>query len=1083
MNAQTPDRPFGRRRGAKLSILSAGLLVSFKMLRPSSLVCGIALGGLAAVAITSSLHGQAATFAGLSGSVAAESGSAVPDATVTITHVPTGSVFTTTAQANGRFNLQGLRVGGPYTVTASAPGYRSVERRGIFLELAKEAQINLTLAPSDVVEMEAFVTEAGELTVFDGDRTGTGSIIDNQRVQDTATVSRSITDFARLDPLVTINDTDRGEITAAGQNNRFNSIQVDGVNLNDQFGLEANGFSAIRNPISIDTIEQFSVDIAPYDVRQSGFTGAAINAVTKSGTNEFSGSIYYYYTDDSFRAENPQTGISEPFKETTYGATLGGPIIPNVLFFFLNYEKFDRTAEAGNPGFTPDPAAIARIQARAQALGFDPGTFDTVSADQEEEKILAKIDWNINQNHRLSVRYDTNEGQQPQFGEYSDFSSSSPETALSSHFYTDAREVDTLVAQLFSFWTDNLQSQVRYGNTQIDKVPALNQPFFPEIEVRGVPGTAQNGSATSRGELFFGTEDSRQSNSLVSEITNYAVNFDYFLNDYTFSFGVDSEESEFDNLFLQDTFGNYVYSSIADFENDRVAFGNRQFGIEGQSVAAQSDFTITGYYAQTKWRLNSSLSLTAGVRLDDVSTSRRPPFSQTFFDAFGIRNDATIGGEQIVAPRVSFNYTPADLDGLQIRGGFGLFQGRAPAVYLSNSFSNNGVTTASRNVSSSTFSLEDAIAGTLTGDAAVFNFDPANPRVDLPPGTPGNRVDLIEDGLQLPALWRGNLAVDKKLPLWDLIATVELVKSWAEAEVYVEDLNLNPIGTAPDGRTIFGGDPFRGGGKNPAFSNIYRLSNADGGKATNLSLTLTKPESNNWYGSLSYVYGDSEDTSSVTSSTAFSNFTNRAVFNQNTDEVGTSNYEIKHRILANVGYSHTWIGELKTRIALLYDGRAGRPYSAIFSSDVNGDGVDYNDLLYIPSGPNDPIVTFASGNDQALFNAYVDRMGLGKYAGTYVPRNALRSNWVHRFDLKLTQELPLAGRFRGELYVDVLNIGNLLNDEWGLVEQVPFSYVDGVVDASIVNGRYVYTYDEPSGPTLQTNQSRWAVQFGVKLLF
>ena len=1038
---------------------------------------------LAFVMAFSALWGQGTTTSALSGRIVDADGKPVPEAEVTLVHVPTGSSYNATASGRGYVSFQGLRVGGPYSLIANALGYKTQEQSGIMLELGKDftTTVALKLDSSEIVELEEFVTVAGPTTIFELDRAGTGSVINNRRIEDTATVARSITDFARLDPLVTMNESDRQEITAAGQNNRFNSIAVDGVNLNDQFGLEANGVSAIRNPISIDTIEEFSVDIAPYDVRQSGFTGASINAVTKSGKNNFFGSVYFYYTDQDMRGENPATGIKEPFDETTWGMTLGGPILKDRLFFFLNYEKFDRTAEADDPGFIPASADLERIRNRSLALGFDPGSFETVSAGQEEEKILAKIDWNITRDHRFSVRYDTNEGVQPDFGEYSDFSSFSPETALTSHFFTDDRKVETLVAELNSFWTDSLQSQIRFGNTQIDKIPALQQPYFPEIEVRGVSGTTQSGGTTNRGEVFFGTEDSRQSNKLQSEITNYAINFDYSLDDWTFSAGVDSEKSEFDNLFLQDTFGNYVYSSIENFENDVLAFGNRQFGIEGQSVAAQSDYTVTGFYGQGKWRVSPELTIIGGVRVDVISTSKSPPYAQHFFDAFGIRNDETIGGKTVVAPRLSFKYAPLENSGLQVRGGIGLFQGRAPAVYLSNSFSNNGVTTASVRASSSTFKLADVVNGESADPS--FNFDPNNPRVDLPPGTPGNRVDLVEEGLQLPAVWRANIAVDKKMPFWDTILTTELILTEVDAAVYVADLNLDPIGTGPDGRTIFSGNPFRGNGFDPNFSNVYELRNSGSGRATNLVISLSRPQIGNWYGSASYTYGMSDDVSSTTSSTAFSNFTNRAVFNQNTDETGTSNYEINHRVLANVGYTFEWGRGFDTRVSLFYEGRSGRPYSVIFGSDVNGDGTDYNDLLYVPSGPDDPLISFASAEDQTAFFTYLNNNGLNKFGGSHAPRNSQVSSWINRFDLKVTQEIPMGDRFKTEVFFSVLNVGNLVNSDWGLVDEVPFNYVEEVASATIVDGRYVYEFLDPAGPTTQSNRSRWSMQLGARISF
>lgn len=1032
---------------------------------------------------TGSLWGQGITTSALNGRIVDADGEAIASARVVLTHVPTGSSYDSVSSGRGYVGFQGLRVGGPYSLTVSAPGYQTQEEIGIMLELNKgyDTTVTLTAEGSEIVELEEFVTTAGPTTIFDLENAGTGSVINNERIEDTATVRRSISDFARLNPLVTMLDSSYQEISAAGQHHRQNSIAVDGVKLNDQFGLESSGFSAIRNPISIDTIEEFSIDISPYDVRQSGFTGASINAVTKSGRNNFFGTAYFYYTDQDMRAENPRTGIKEPFEEMTYGLTLGGPIIKDTLFFFVNYEKFDRTAVADDPGFIPAVEDIARIRARSLELGFDPGTFRSVTATQEEEKILAKIDWNITRDHRFSIRYDQNEGNQPDFGEYSDYSSSRPETALSSHFFTDIRKVTTLVAELNSYWTDRLQSQVRYGNTNIKKVPQIQQPYFPEIEVKGVSGITQSEAVTDRGEIFFGTEDSRQSNSLESEIENIAVNLDYYMNEWTFTGGVDSEKSKFDNLFLQDTFGNYVYNSIEDFENDELAYGNRQFGIDGQTVAAQSDFTVTGIYGQAEWRATPGLTVQGGVRVDVVSTSTSPPFSENFYDSFGIRNDETVGGQTTVAPRLSFKYTPESIDGLQFRAGIGLFQGRAPAVYLSNSFSNNGVTTAYVRADSDTFKLADALSGNAADPR--MNFDPDNPRVDLPPGTPGNRVDLIEEGLQMPAVWRANLAVDKKMPFLDTILTAELVFTEVDAAVYVADINLLEIGTAPDGRTLFNGSSYRGNGIDPDFSNVYQMRNTDRGSATNFVLSLNRPMKDNWYGGISYTWGTSDDVSSLTSSTGFSNFNNRAVFNQNTDEMGTSNYQTRHRLMANVGYSHDWGSRNITRISLLYEGRTGRPYSVIYATDVNGDGTEYNDLLYIPTGPGDPLVSFASSEDEQAFFSYVNNNGLDGYAGDHAPRNSQTSVWVNRFDLKLVQEIPFGDRVKTELFLDILNIGNLLNSDWGLVDEVPFNYTEEVVDAEIVDGQYVYEFLDPDGPTTQTSRSRWGMQLGVKVSF
>lgn len=1021
------------------------------------------------------LHGQGSTTAALSGRVLSGD-SPVSGAEVRLTFGPTNSVYTTVSDASGRYSLGGLRVGGPYTLLISSSGYRSTVEEGISLSLSQTLRIETNLDSSeDVVELEAFEVVARPSTIFDSDRFGSGSVIAGDAVQLTPSVNENVADIVRLNPLITVMDPERLEINAAGQHFRQNSVQVDGVNLNDQFGLEATGFPSLLNPFPLRTIEQFSVSVSPYDVRSSGFTGALINAVTKSGTNEFEGEAYYLYSDNGLRADNYETGDDSFYESNTYGISLGGPIIKDKLFFFVNYEKAEIEREASNPGFIPDAGEVQRLRdylsglsTTAYPTGYDPGGWGSAGTLlQEDEKILAKIDWVINDQHRMSVRYSQTEATEPLFGEYDDFG----ETALTSHYYTNAFKNTAFAAQVNSRWSDMIETEVSVARDTFDKAPTYNNPnLFPQIIIDKFPGTSADGSSSTNSELFFGSEDSRQANDLATETIKGKAAATIYLGKHTLVVGFDYEETEFENTFLQDVYGDIEFDTLDQLVNDEIIeqsfnssqpFMARKTGVVGESIPAASDYADLGLFIQDTWQVTSQLEVLFGLRYDMFSTDENPAANPDFNSTFttqsgmtGFDNTNTIDGADQFSVRAGFKYDLETSNRQQIRGGFGLFQGRVPGVYLSNAFSNNGATTSVIDYDTGAYAgrvnnAGDTVDGLRLTEYLNNEFDPNNPIISVASPS-GSQVDLIDRDFELPSVWKANIAYDYEIPSTNITFTVEALQTWTNQGVYVENLNLNQVATTPDGRAYYDGDNWFDGN----FGEVYNLKNTNKGEAFNLSFALSRPMINNWSFSASYTYGDSTDVSSVTSSTAGSNYGNRAVFNGNEDVEATSNYETKHRFLVQYAYQKQWNERNKSTFSMVYEGRSGRPYSYIFDGDFNNDDRFGNDLFYVPTGQNDPNISFAAGTTQQEiddFFAYIDSQeGLRKYKGRATERNSGVSDWIDRVDIRVAHSVMVTDRVELEVWFAVQNFLNLLNEDWGQTVEIPFNYTSEVAGGEFI---------------------------------
>jgi hypothetical protein len=1069
------------------------------------------------------------TSAGIGGLVTDNSGQPVAGAEVVIRHVESGTVSRATTDASGRYNARGLRVGGPYEIIVTKQGEGTSTESDVYLNLNQINTVNSTLA-GDVASLDAVtvVGVAGGTDIFSANKMGTGTNVDRASIEALPSIGGNIQDYIRLDPRISQTSKGRGEISAGGQNTRFNSIRVDGVSASDTFGLEANNSPTMRQPVSIDAIQEVNIALADYDTTITGATGAVVNAVTRSGTNEFSGTVYYSYRDKDWvrdddgdvygSSSGPFTGFID---EETYGMTFGGPLVKDRLFFFANYEKFTRTA----PGTTVSSAASAItnpqmdevIRIARDVWGMDIGGYeapDNLKSDLEEYAV--KLDWNITDNHRASLRYSKVEQ-----ADVFLYGFSGTARSLSSNWSVTDKTVESVTAQLYSDWTNNFSTEFKVSHRDYS---AVRNPFsrLPAIGVAFGTPNATTGAPSSP-FLNFGTDSFSHYNVLETETLNAFGAATYYAGDHEIKFGFDYEDNEIYNLFGQNIFGSYTFASTADFAAGRYwqysSFAP-QPGAPLDSIAAVYSQDNLGLFVQDRWAVNYNLTLMFGLRVDRIGLGDTPIENVLVDRVFGIDNTQTLDGAKLWQPRFGFNYTFDSDRPTQVRGGFGLFQGAAANVWIGNSFANTG-----RNlVAYSTPGFGNLTEAEREAIRAQFPFSPNPDSQPQPAANQQMAVNLMEDGFKQPSVWKANLAFEHELPWHGLVASVEALYTRVNDGLHYERLDLGaPTGMGPDGRMLYWANNATGGGVRAnqnaeiaalraagqmpagyenvtgwAQDGVILLRNTDKGSSQQLTVSLTKPLVNNWSWLLGYTYTRATEVSPLTSSRAISNWNGRMIFDPNEEVASRSNYELRDRFTGSLTWQKAFWGDYRTTASVFYEGRSGKPYSWGFSNDANGDGY-VNDLFYVPAGPGDVIFVGGAAMEQAFFDWLNRNPELQRYAGNVVPRNGTRSEWVNTFDVRFSQELP--GFFSGhksEIWLDIMNIGNLINKDWGQVYEVGFPLRRNVAQFRGVDpatGRYIYNFVEGgSGNTvgnvdLYDNQdqtkgiSRWQLQVGFRYKF
>ena len=1100
------------------------------------------------------------TTSAITGRIAGPDGRGLAGATVSILHVDSGSLTNATTDADGRFQARGLRVGGPYVVTAAKDG-NTERRENVFLTLAETLTLDLTVGATQTI------TVTGASDKFNSGAMGAGTSINSRALAAGPTVSRSLQDYARTDPRVSQTDKERGEISVAGQNSRYNSITIDGVTINDTFGLKANNLPTIKQPISLDAIESVQINVSNYDVTQKGYTGANINAVTKSGTNDFKGSVYYTFRDqdwagERYNATNDSYTKAPDAKTTLKGFTLGGPILKDKLFFFANYEEFASTKTA--PSFGPlggsktnvgiTQATVDAAAGIAANYGIAPGSIDARNTITSVKDTLLKLDWNISEAHRANVRYTKTEQTDPQFNNIN-----SGALSFSSNWHDQIDKIETLVGQWFADWSDIFSTELKVSRRDYESVPKYSVRS-PQVQLNfaGALPAGTPSSVNSTRSLYLGTERSRHFNELRTKTDDLYFGANLTLGSHEMKFGADYNRNNIFNAFLQDTFGNYQFRCInesASFQYNFTAAGSdlvcgsasgaqieaavlenfqrgRYFSYTlqapqtGKTIndgAANWTLTQKGLFLQDTWTVNKRLSLMFGVRMDDQSTNTKPIANAAFQAApgapnpttgratggFGLDNTNTLDDAPLFQPHFGFNLAlnAPEERRMQLRGGFGLFQGAAASVWLSNPFSNTGAAVTSITCTS----------GTSTPcPTADGGFNP-NPDTQTPPtgSTPAPNVDLVAPNLRQPSVWKANLAFETELPWYGLVAGAEWLYTKTKDGIYYRHLNLGtPTRTGTDGRELYwtpssylqscwtaGGATVGGAAcpdqrsralSNASWGNVLLAYATQKGGGNALTLSLSQPARDGFGWNAAYTRTTSKEVSPLTSSTSNSNWNGRAVFNPNEEVASNSSYLVRDRVSAGMTFSKPLIdGKYRTTVGLFYEGRAGKPYSWTFDNDLNGDGISGNDLMYIPSGRGSNEVTFTGLGEDAFWKVVEAYPELNDKRGAVVGRNTGRAPWVNSFDLRLSQEFPgFMASHKASVTFDILNIGNLLNKRWGRTSEIAFQ--NGGSARSFVRyqgldaaGRYVYNVipTEQYEVRQAAGESQWSMQLTLRYEF
>ena len=1054
------------------------------------------------------------TSAGLTGRVTDSAGNPVPGATVDIIHMPSNTSIKVTTNADGRFVAQGLRVGGPFGVSAEKDGATG-EKSEVYLQLAQQADVTIVLAPKTTTLEGVSVTATSTSQIFQADNKGVSTNVSQRELKVIPNPDRSIQQIARLDPFIILqNNNSAGgfaEISALGQNNRYNTVTIDAVPTNDSFGLEANGLPAQNQPLSYDAIEEYNISTANYDVTNKRAVGAAINIVTKSGTNDFHGSVYYAYTnaDDLTGDGRNNTDFNGYQRKYTEGGTFSGPLIKDTLFFFVNYEESKQICPCG-AGYGPIGSGadntvplttdqLTQIVNIAKGYGLTPGDLSGAGgANQDEKRGLVKLDWNIADGHRLSVRYSEDKGEQPII--QGNFTGSSPALGLSSYWYTQDRKLRQGVINLYDDWTSNFSTEASVSYSKYESTPTVlaQQPMVNVFVNKADPAT-QNAS------VYLGEDQFRDYNVLNVDTTTAFYAGTWTWGDHQTKVGFDWQRDKFYNLFGRTEFGSYVFNSIADFQAGKFSTYTLYYPAPGYTlndIAAQWSLNQYGLFAQDTWQLTPNFSLQYGIRYDKPQADGKPLYNDVFSTAFGVRNNGT-PDQGVFEPRLSFNYTFDTESKTQLRGGIGVSESVTPGVWLSNPYSSNGLTQFTTGASS-----------------GIFNPNPLTQTP--PPGTPpAPEVDVTDPNFKLPTVMKASLGFDRELPWWGLVLTVEDQFLDTINGVRYENLNYGaPTGVLPDGRASYWKNPYYtcdatgkctnasgpATGRNGKYYDVVYLTNTDKGMANYLALQLSKPFGDDWFGSLGFVTGHATEVNPGTSSQAASNLNKNVVFNPNEDAASPSNYSFKRRVISSLTWQHHFFSDYLSSVSAFYDGHTGSPYSWVFGNDTSG--ICYGTTIGSSSSSNCPYsqvfiprqgdVLFASGTSPTVIQQFYDFINGNKYlrdhAGSVAGRNGTDSGWVNQINLSLRQEIPGIFAGRGEIKLDILNFSNMLNKKWGNVYDVDFPYARTLANFAGIDpatGKYVYSLPTSGGNYApgatkledQYAQSRWSLLVTVRYTF
>lgn len=1082
------------------------------------------------------------TTSSLSGRVVDDKGEPVPFAIVMAIHEPSGSTYGSTTTDNGTYVLSGLRVGGPYTISVSFLGYIPVKYTDINLNLGETFVLNAVLTES-ATELEAVVISAGlGNPILNSDRTGAQTNIGRREISNLPTISRSITDLSRLTPQAQGN-------SFAGRDGRYNTIKIDGAAFNNNFGLSSNPLpGGNAQPISLDAIDQITVNIAPFDVTLSQFTGASIDAVTRSGDNTFKGTVYSYMRPEEFTGEYVDGNLVSGARERSsqnYGASFGGRLIKNKLFYFVNfeYEKEDIPGVTWRPstdGVANPDLMISRtlesdmIRVRDHLIstyGYDPGKYkDFDPFNNLNTKMLVRLDWNINDNHKMTFRYNdvvgtsdqqTNGNSGPPSNLRGSNRISSQSMAFSNSFYGFKNTVRSYTGELNSSFKPSISNKFLVSYTFIQDTRTTDSKPFPFVDI-----WKDYVNSSNQGDQYmsFGYELFSYNNDVTNKTLSIVNNTVIKRNNHTFTVGGSFDRLFFRNSYIREGTSYYRYASVDDFINgaDPIGFGVT-YGYNGDDApGAEVTFGLGALYAQDEWKITNNLKVTMGLRVElpfffDELKDNPAISALTFAD--GKKIDVSKWPKQrlLASPRLGFNWDAKGDRSLQVRGGTGIFTGLLPFVWFTNQPTNSGV-------------IQSPEIGWGPGNPNLvgLQFNPnfkqfiaSNPTLfpQTPSTLPSNSalVEVSKD-FRMPQVWRSNLAVDVKLP-YNFVFTGEAL--FGKDINAVQQLNVNE--KAPT-NTMLGSDnrPYwtynaTSGVQNsirrivPTVSSATVLTNTNEGYQYSLTAQLTKNFSHGISGMFAYTYSAAKDISANPGSAAYSAYSaNVNTGSLNNPSLSYSNFATPHQLVSYVSYRIEYLRHFATTVSLTYRGFQQGRWSYIYSNDLNNDGITA-DLIYIPKDEGDIAfsdyivggVTVMSAADQATaFMEYVNNNDyLKSRKGQYAERYGDIQPWLHRFDVKVLQDIftnfGSTRKYTLQVSLDLLNVGNMIDDSWGAYTYNPLT--------SFENVRILTMANRPSAtaaPTFRLNAtsiddfkakttlsksistgSTWGALLGLRLIF
>ncbi len=997
-------------------------------------------------------------------------------------HTPTGTKYGAITNEDGRYNLLNLRVGGPYEVTISYIGFKSQSKSNIFLSLGKTQNIDIKLAAdSEVLDEIVVVSDRGTGT-FGSDRTGAETSVGRRELTRLPTISRSAQDFTRLEPTASGN-------SFGGRNDQFNNFSLDGAIFNNPFGLDSPtpGGQTGAQPISLDAIEQIQVSTAPYDVTQSGFTGASVNAVTKSGTNEFHGTVYGFSRNESLTGGKIKgEDVTKPkLNQSQYGISIGGPIIKNKLFFFANFERDERD-DLGTNGWVPNTGSgainesrvletdLQAVQSALASLGYDTGAYQGFTHASESTKGIFKLDWNINDNNRLALIYNFLNSSKEKPAHPTAITQRGPSfTTL--QFQNSGYEINnnlqSFQLELNSTLSDEATNKLQVGYTHFDD---FRNPF-------STPAPSINITKDNVNYIIAGHEPFSVHNRLDQKVFQLTNNLNFFKGNHTYTVGLAFEKFQFDNSFNLTSYGFDLFGSvdIADFDanNYADAFTNAQAtfnannqvedGTPGAWSLAETNVGQLSFYVQDEWSVNDDFKLTYGIRFDkplyfDTKDKIRENIERkgtyqpdniyvnpNTGESTTIDSELLPNNDWLVSPRVGFNWDVNGQSKTQLRGGTGVFTGKLPFVWLGNQV-----------------------------QGVDFFF-----------------YQAVDPDFKWPQVWRTNLGVDHRFEngiilTADVSYTKDLnaahVQNWA-LDTPSATLNApgdnRPVYTAADRATNAFGEP----------TSAYVFTNSDKGRIWNTSLKLQKTFKGGLYTSFAYSYLNAKDVNSIEAEITGDAFDfNPNLGNANNDVLAFSKYGDTHRFIG-VGSKQFKYGGDKwaTTISTFFEYAKGGRFNYTYAGNINGDtSFQNNDLLYIPTSSEVQQMQFVDAGDAAAFETYIEQDDyLSANRGSYMERYGALAPWRGKWDLKILQDynFKVAGdkTHTIQFSIDVLNVGNLINSDWGVIE-VPNNVNPLSVSVDPTTNIPTYNFDETVTDTFGFDTSllsRWQAQFGLRYIF